>query len=278
MMNKSALLAAAALSLMGTVSANAADLNGGSIKDGPVAYAQPAIASAARMYLRGDFSFANQDLGSIYEPPAYTLSSPTIGRTHGFGAGAGMYYGSNVRLDFTYDWRSNADVTGDIIDGAATVQGKRRFGVKSDVALFNVYYDFDAHARFKPYLGVGLGFARNRTANGTIDIVYPAGNPCDPAALPAPTATCSASFEGKTEWSAAGALMAGFSAKLHDRMHLDAGYRFMYMGDAHTGDVVITRTAVGGGPAPAGPAGSPDPKIFDLTAHEFRVGVRWDIK
>ena len=264
MMKKSSLLAAAALSLMGTVSANAADLNGGSIKDGPAAYSQPAIASAARMYLRGDFSWANQDLGSIYEPPAYTLSSPTIARTHGFGAGAGIYYTPNVRMDFTYDWRSNADVTGDVVDGAATVQGKRRFGVKSDVALFNLYYDFDAHARFKPYLGVGLGFARNRTSNGVIDIA-------PTCALPA---TCEATFEGKTEWSAAGALMAGFSAKLHDRMHLDAGYRFMYMGDAHTGDVVITRTPVVVG----APTSAPDPKIFDLTAHEFRVGVRWDIK
>jgi opacity protein-like surface antigen len=271
MMNKSALLAAAALSLMGTVSANAADLNGGSIKDGPVAYSQPAIASAARMYLRGDFSFANQDLGSIYEPPAYTLSSPTIGRTHGFGAGAGMYYGSNVRLDFTYDWRSNADVSGDVIDGAATVQGKRRFGVKSDVGLFNVYYDFDAHARFKPYLGVGLGFARNRTSNGVIDVI-----PSGTCAGAVPTTTCEASFEGKTEWSAAGALMAGFSAKLHDRMHLDAGYRFMYMGDAHTGDVQTRSTDIATSAVTTGTA--PDPKIFDLTAHEFRVGVRWDIK
>jgi opacity protein-like surface antigen len=151
-----------------------------------------------------------------------------------------------------------------VIDGAATVQGIRRFGVKSNVALFNVYYDIDAHARIKPYVGVGLGFSRNTTSDGSIDIV--------PACV-AP-ATCVATFEGRSQYSAAGALMAGFTAKLHDRLSLDAGYRFLYLGDAHTSDVTITRTPV----VPGAPTASPDPIVHDLTAHEVRVGLRWDLR
>ncbi len=256
MMKKSAIFATAAFALMGSVSANAADLNGGSIKDH--GYSAPALQSAARrIYLRGDYSFANQDMGSVYEPPAYTLSDTSISRTHGFGGGVGMYYGSNVRLDFTYDVRNEADFRGSVIDGAATVQGERRFGIKSNVALFNVYYDFDAHARIKPYLGVGLGFSHNKTTAGTIVTGCPIA--------------CTAEIDGASQYSAAGAIMAGFTAKLHDRLSLDLGYRFLYLGDAHTGDIRITT----GGP---GPTTAPDPIVHDLTAHELRVGMRWDIR
>jgi opacity protein-like surface antigen len=70
--------------------------------------------------------------------------------------------------------------------------------------------------------------------------------------------------------------MAGFSARLHDRLHLDAGYRFMYMGGAHTGDIKTSSTVIATGVTTGGT--SADPIIHDLFAHEFRVGLRWDIK
>ena len=71
--------------------------------------------------------------------------------------------------------------------------------------------------------------------------------------------------------------MAGFSARLHDRLHLDAGYRFLYLGGAHTGDIVITRRRHRNGGIATSTAGA-DPIVHDLTAHEFRVGLRWDMK
>ena len=40
------------------------------------------------------------------------------------------------------------------------------------------------------------------------------------------------------------------------------------------GDVVITRSPVVDG----APASSPNLRVSDMHAHEFRVGVRWDIK
>ena len=265
---KSSILAGLAVLLTGTAGADAADLYGGSIKDG--AYARPALANPARIYLRGDYTYASQGLGGIAEVPSYELSQTSLGNTHAYGAGIGVYVSPSVRLDFTYDWRGRADLRGNVIDGAATVEGTRKFGVKSDVALFNVYYDFDSRSRFTPYVGVGLGFARNRTTDGTVDILVRDTDPCiDPT-----VATCSAGFSGATKWSAAGAVMAGFSAKIHDRLHVDAGYRFLYLGDAHTGDVVITRSPVVDG----APTSSPNLRVSDMHAHEFRVGLRWDIK
>jgi opacity protein-like surface antigen len=277
MSKRGSMLAGLAIALMSTASASAADLGGmkgGSMKDS--AYMPAMQQPAARgIYLRGDFSYANQDLGSIYEPPAYTLSQPTIESTRSFGLGVGRYFSNNVRGDLTFDWRSEAKVRGNVNDSLATVQGERVFGVKNVVALANLYYDFDTRSHFTPYIGVGLGFARNTTTAGHVNIAYPTGSNCDPAG-PTPTETCSATFEGRTKTNAAGALMAGFSAKLHDRLHLDAGYRFLYLGGANTGDINIRRTVIATGVATNG--GAADPIIHDLIAHEFRVGLRFDIK
>lgn len=270
---RGALLAGTAALLMSSASAFAADLGGmkgGSIKDGGYVQAEP-HARLGGLYLRGDFGWASQDIGSMYEPPAYELSNKSISSTTMWGAGIGYYFSRNVRGDLTLDWRNNADVRGSVTDGLATVQGERQFGVKNLVGLMNVYYDFDLRSHFTPYIGVGLGFARNTTSSGSVAI-----SGCDALdALGQPA--CQADFEGATKWNAAGALMAGFSAKLHDRLHLDAGYRFLYLGDSHTGDIRITR-AVGSTVTGPGPTSTPDPFVYDQHAHEVRVGLRWDIK
>ncbi len=270
---RSAILSGLGAILLGSVSAIAADLNpdkGGSIKDH--GYAPAHVRTMPAIYLRGDFGWANNDLGSIYEPPVYDLSQTAISRNYTYGAGIGAYFSKHVRGDFTIDWRGNSDVRGSLLDGAATVEGERSFSTRNLVGLFNLYYDFDVRSHFTPYIGVGLGFARNTTSAGSIAIVTTPADPCD-VSNPVPT-TCAADFNGASKWSAAGALMAGFSAKLHDRLHLDAGYRFLYMGDARTGDVAITRTPV----AVGAPTNSSGLTVNELSAHELRVGVRWDIK
>jgi opacity protein-like surface antigen len=265
------MLASAAMLLMSSASGMAADLGGmkgGSIKDG---YAPAHVYEASRgIYLRGDYGWASQDLGSMYEPPNYNLSQVSIANTHMFGLGLGYYFSANVRGDVTFDWRRSADARGSVNDHLATVQGERQFSIKNMVTLANLYYDFDTRSHFTPYIGVGLGFSRNTTSSGSVVI-----SGCDAIDPLTGTPACSADFDGKTKTSAAGALMAGFSAKLKDRLHFDAGYRFLYMGDSHTGDIRITRTAVPVGPAPTS---TPDPFVNDQFAHEFRVGLRWDIK
>jgi opacity protein-like surface antigen len=126
------------------------------------------------------------------------------------------------------------------------------------VFLANLYYDIDLRSRFTPYIGVGIGFAYNRTTTGTV------------------ADTCGCGFTGVTiasdsKWTAAGALMGGFSFAMRDRLHIDAGYRYLMLGDAHTG--LITGTVAGGGGGQSG-----DPVIKDMWSHEFRVGLRYDIR
>ena len=77
-------------------------------------------------------------------------------------------------------------------------------------------------------------------------------------------------IDGASKWSTAAALMAGFSMQVRDRLHIDAGYRFLYLGEATTGAV---NAVTAGGPTVV----SDDPDVSEIHAHEFRVGLRYDI-
>jgi opacity protein-like surface antigen len=165
-----------------------------------------------------------------------------------------------VRGDVTYEWRGTTDVHG----GGAFASD---FDVRSSVILANLYYDFRPYERFTPYVGVGLGAAHHSSSGG----VFTCAGVCGP-------------YDGNSNWSAAGAVMAGFSIRLDrgghtpvsikdgpayaepGRLHLDVGYRFLYLGDAHTGGII-------GAAVP-----TPGPRIDDITAQEIRVGLRWDIR
>jgi opacity protein-like surface antigen len=265
-------LAGFGLALLTSTSVMAADLNGmRGMKD--AGYMPPIHQSTQTgLYLRGDIGWAQNEVGSMYEPPIYDLYGVGAGRSTTYGGGIGWYFSKNVRADITLDYRGDASLRGTVSDPFATVQGERQFGMNNLVGLVNVYYDFDLRSHFTPYIGVGLGFSRNRTTFGTVAIA-PSVGPCSG---PAPTTTCEADFDGATTYSAAGALMAGFSAKLHDRVYLDAGYRFLYMGDAKTGDIRTRSTDLVTGVVTNGSAA--DPYVNDIHAHEFRVGLRFNTR
>ncbi len=256
------ILAATAALFASTAGAFAADLYGGSIKDDG-GYVPTASSRPALFYARGDFTQSFNDFGDMTERPNFRLSETGIGNNRAWGAGLGYYFSPSVRGDLTLDWSNTATAHGMVAPATgATVQGERQFGVKHMVGLANLYYDFDTRTRFTPYLGVGVGFAQNTTTAGTVAV---AG--CG-------AATCSVTMDGTTKTNAAGAFMAGFSAKLHDRWSLDAGYRFLYLGDARTADLAITRT-----PAVVGaPDSTPATHVNDLYAHQVRVGLRMDLR
>ena len=126
-----------------------------------------------------------------------------------------------------------------------------RFGLESTVALANVYYDFDTRTRFTPYVGIGLGVAFDLHQRRHADELHLHRH----------------HRRRGDAWSAAGALMAGFSVALRERFALDAGYRFLHISEAHTGAIV-------GSSADAGST----IRLEGLNAHEFRVGLRYDIR
>jgi opacity protein-like surface antigen len=240
--------------------ASAADLygRGGSIKDGymPVA----AQGGPSSWYFRADVGHARYDDPSIVQGSRFDLAGSNVDNQWSAGLGIGRYFGNNVRGDITWDYRFESDVKGSVPVGA-TFTGERTFGLRSNVVLANIYYDFDLRSRFTPYIGLGIGFAYNETTGGTI----PDG--CGACAFSDVT------IAGGSKWSAAGALMTGFSLAMRDRLHLDAGYRYLYLGDVKTG--TISGTLVG---PPAATATDGELHARDLFAHEFRVGLRYDLR
>lgn len=247
-------LVAGALFLIASVTGAGADYYRG-VKDLPTVAMQP-----ASWYVRGDFTYSWMDAEELFAATA-PFTSRSIDSTWGLGGGIGTYFGRGVRGDVTVDWRAQTDVHG---RGGITTD----FSLESAVILANLYYDFRPYERFTPYIGIGLGAAHHRTGSGVV-LATCGGLPC--------------AYDGGSNWTPAGALMAGFSFRVDGghrapvsikdvpveqpgRLHIDVGYRFLYLGDADTGGVVGVVNP------------TPGPRLEDITAHEVRVGLRWDIR
>jgi opacity protein-like surface antigen len=265
----------AALLLSTPFGVSAADLygnGGGSIKDSYV----PAMSAGPSWYVRIDGGYAAHDEPIMTEDHIYDLVDTDIDNTWTLGGGIGRYFTNSIRGDVTYDHRFEADAQGTNLDTLSTLPGVRSFGLESDVVLFNMYYDFNRMGRFNPYVGVGLGVTSNKTTAGTVS------DDCG----------CTGTIEGASETHVAGAIMAGFTAKLRGGhgvveggsskdgpmvvdsgrgLYLDVGYRFLYLGEGATGPITLD--------TPAGPDYvSEDPTVEDIHAHEIRVGLRYDIR
>jgi len=256
-------------------SAGAADMyDGGSLKDGP--YQMP---ETARWYLRGDIGYATHRDSDMHELDFNGYSQPltdtSIDEAWTAGGGIGMYFASSIRGDVTVDYRADTGVEGFKSVGDLN-NGSRSFDVDSTVVLANLYYDIDMRSGFTPYLGVGLGWASNRANEGEGD-GWIDGPGCGCTAVNVPVV-----IESNSTSNFAWALMAGVSIDLgghrggslkdvedfSSAWKLDIGYRYLDMGEVNTGEVVAQH--------PSGQM-SGDPIIEDYAAHEFRVGLRYDI-
>jgi opacity protein-like surface antigen len=268
----------AALLLTTATVASAADLygngGGGSIKDTYV----PADPVGPSWYVRIDGTYGDHDEPVMVEDHIYDLVDTNIDGTWSLGGGIGRYFTHTIRGDVTYDHRFETDAEGTLLGHVNGLNGVRQFGLESDVVLFNLYYDFNRMGRFNPYVGVGLGVTKNTTTAGTVT------DDCG----------CTGTIAGDSETHVAGALMAGFTAKLRGGhggghggwgsrdgavavdsgrgLYLDVGYRFLYLGEGTTGP--ITLAPVGGAPTVI----SDDPTVEDIHAHELRIGLRYDIR
>lgn len=255
-------------------SAGAADMyDGGSLKDGP--YVMP---ETARYYLRGDLGYATHRDSDIRELDFNGFSQPltntSIDEAWTGGGGIGMYFSSAIRGDVTIDYRMDTGVEGYKPVGDLN-NGDRSFDVDSTVVLANLYYDLDMGSSITPYLGAGIGWASNRANQGEGNGWWGAGCGCSADQYPVV-------IESATTSNFAWALMAGVSVDLGGRSggmkdvqdvasawKLDMGYRYLDMGEVHTGEVVMQH--------PTATQTSGDPIIDDYAAHEFRVGLRYDI-
>jgi opacity protein-like surface antigen len=261
------LLLGAAFVLGSALSASAADLYGGSIKDAPEMAPMP--AASAGWYLRVDGGYNWFTTPGVEMDQGYTAHDTKLDGTWSIGGGIGRYFGRGFRGDITVDHLFNSNVSSEFCDCYGTAS-HAKFDFSSTVLLANLYYDFNRGGRFVPYIGAGVGFAHNETGAGSVT------EDCG----------CEGTIGKGSSNSFAAAAMAGISWKIRGgettyvgglkdepvavnsghAMYLDVGYRFLYLGDVKTGDITWDVAAP-----------SVDPKLKDITAHQIRVGLRYDL-
>lgn len=267
--NRATLLLSAAFVLGSAQGALAADLYGGGMKDAPYVEAMPAAAPSG-WYLRVDGSYGAYNDPSVFIEGYGDAGEVSMDDAWSVGGGFGRYFGRGFRGDLTVERRFDSEVYaaayGDCCSADATVD------FKSTVFLANLYYDFNRGGRITPYIGAGLGFAHNETAEGQFN--FNCGCQSGDGAI-------LKGSQNEFAW----ALMAGLSIRLRGgeptyvgggmkdepvavssgrALHLDVGYRYIDLGDIQTGDIVLD-------------TGPVDPQISDLKAHEIRVGLRYDL-
>ncbi|MDA7947246.1 MAG: outer membrane beta-barrel protein [Hyphomicrobiaceae bacterium] len=194
-------------------------------------------------YVRGDIAYGLQEDPDLRQGGA-NFNNEKLDDTWGFGAGFGYIFDEHFRADVTVDYRINADV-----QGVNTATGDLyETKVQNTVVLANFYYDVKSRDGFTPYIGAGLGFSHNET-----DTLRVFAGPTQIGIV-----------DGEGETALAAAAMAGFSYHLDGGWLFDAGYRYLYMGDAKTGSTGAGVTNQLG--------------IDDITAHEFRFGLRYEFR
>ena len=178
----------------------------------PVPAPIPIPDYANSLYLRGDFGWALYDTPDVGTPGiGYSSAKNEDSWTLGVGLGYNLH--DNFRGDLTLDYHDDAEISA--IAPAATA--KHEADLSSTIVLANVYYDIRERDSFTPYVGAGIGFTYNKM---------------DRRSIVTGGVTTTTGGDGTTAFAAA--LMAGFSYRMNNRWMFDAGYRYLFLGDAKT--------------------------------------------
>jgi len=205
-------------------------------------------AAAGGWYLRGDIGY------KIYQAPDIKYGTldffdEDMDGTFMMGAGVGYKFNSHFRTDFTIDYEFPAEVSAKA--DCSSVCGSPGYSVeKADIDVWtfmlNGYVDIGTWNRITPYVGAGIGASYVTTSD--ITFANPDGS--------------TGSYDGDSKWNFAWALMAGAAYDITPNLALDAGYRYLNIGDAHSAKFATAgqNTRI---------------EYEDLQAHEFRIGARY---
>ncbi|MDD7911924.1 porin family protein [Pseudovibrio exalbescens] len=230
-------------------SAIAADLPEPVIEHVPVIPA----ASSSGWYLRGDIGY------KIYKAPKTTYSDSIIFEgeeqdpTGIIGAGVGYRFNEHLRTDVTvdYEWPSDFDGRVDCLTNCGTgpgiAQSVETASLDVWTILWNVYADLGNYRGFTPYVGAGIG--ASYVSYDDIRYVNPNG--------------AEGGYPSDGKWNFSWAAMAGVGYAITPSWHLDAGYRYLWIGDGKSAN--FSSNGV-----------NDHIKYEDLAAHEFRVGLRYE--
>ncbi|KAB2885622.1 MAG: porin family protein [Pseudorhodoplanes sp.] len=188
-------------------------------------------------YLRGDIGYRLNQVDGVEAKRTPYPFGGDYENNFSFGGGGG-YKSGWFRFDVTGDWSPSTLYRASTSAAVNDYQTK----IETFTALGNLYLDLGTWGGFTPYIGGGLGAALLRTTD-YVGISYPIAN-----------------YEKASRWNFAWALTGGFSFNLAPNLLLDASYRWLDLGDATTTLSNANQLT-----------------IKDITAHEFRVGLRYNI-
>ena len=197
-------------------------------------------------YLRGDIGY------KTYRNPDVRYSSTKfvkedLDETGMVGGGVGYKFNNWIRADLTLDYEFKSDFKGRLFCPCAPGGdpfSREKAEVSAFTTLANVYFDLGTWHGFTPYVGAGAGASRIKVSD--YSFVNPDGT--------------SGSVGGSSNWDFSWALMAGVGFEVTDNLMIDAGYRYLNLGDGKTKS--FNGSAI---------------KFKDLEAHEVRVGFRYMI-
>lgn len=231
---------------------------------------------ASGLYLRGEIGYAmGLDANIKDKPPTGTVIAclargtacggelDKIGDSVSFGAGVGYRWNRQFRFDLTADYRPGFAV--DDKDQATPFAANYKGDITSLVGLVNAYWDVPVDlgqyaswlGRVHPWLGVGVGVARNKLD----DLSY--------SQRLASGATATGKLPGASATGLAWQAGLGLGIDILSNLTLDVGYRYLDAGDIKTKAGTVTDSVAGR--LPVGEAKG------DLKSHEMQVGLRYKL-
>ena len=270
-------------------SAGAADL----LLPPPPALEPPPPAEMAfnGWYLRGDVGFgASANKSGVVQTPDVLSSAIWAGWYDGaategsfnnsistsgiVGLGVGYQFNNWLRFDVTGEYRGGSRMQSLYLindpGGSNQTQAADFYSgdLSSFVGLINGYADLGTWSGFTPYVGAGVGFARN-TLSGVTDISYNTigGAQTSSGGIAADHSTLGFAW----------ALMAGVAFDVTQNLKLDVNYRYLDLGKFESGPMACLNGAGGFYTLP-NPNCEPGIKSKrDVAYNDFRIGLRWMI-
>lgn len=207
----------------------------------------PQVEIGGGWYLRGDIGY------KVYNKPEANFASikfkdEELDPTGVVGVGVGYRVNDLLRTDVTLDYEWDSDFTGRAECASSCGSFHDEFATL-DVwtVLWNVYADLGYYNGFTPYVGAGIGASYVNVKdvweveNDGTRTEYPNGH----------------------KWNLSWALMAGASYEIDENWKIDAGYRYLHIGEVQTKSVDTAGYVTGF-------------KYDKLAAHEVRVGLRYE--
>lgn len=227
----------------------------------PATYIEPVPIYG--LYLRGFVGASNQRLGNLDNALFHVggivqfVEKGKFDAAPFFGGGIGWRFNEWFRIDFTGEYRADADFyafdrydfnSDGIWDGTNAYSGRK----SEALFLANVFFDLGTWYSLTPYVGAGIGTSRN-TITGFTDINAPNG--------------AIAYADSSPNWDLAWALYAGIAWNITPAFAVELGYRYVDLGNAQTGDLVGFN----------GANMFYNPMYFnDITSHDVMLGVRYN--